>query len=101
MLGPILVTLGLGFASVATPAPALEGERPNLVVFVADDLGWNSVGYHGGPVATPHIDALAQSGVRMERFYALPACTPALLGEKVNYSLLTNDLRDSLQFRHG
>lgn len=71
----LLVVALLGLASSATPQEA--GPRPNLVLFVADDLGWNGVGYHGGPIETPHIDALAESGVRLERFYALPTCTPA------------------------
>lgn len=57
--------------SAADPPP-----RPNLVVIMADDLGWQDVGYHGGEIATPRIDRLAAEGVRMERFYALQECTP-------------------------
>ena len=52
------------------------GERPNVVLIVADDLGWADVGFHGGPIDTPSIDRLAAEGVRLERFYATPICSP-------------------------
>ena len=51
--------------------------RPNIVFIMADDLGWNDVGYHGGKARTPNIDALAERGVKLERFYAYPMCNPA------------------------
>jgi len=56
---------------------ALAAERPpDVVIIVADDLGWNDVGYHGSEIATPRLDALAAEGVVLERFYAQPACSP-------------------------
>lgn len=48
----------------------------NLVVFVADDLGWGDVGYHGSEIRTPSIDRLAAEGVQLPRFYAHPLCSP-------------------------
>lgn len=48
----------------------------NLVVFVADDMGWGDVGYHGSEIRTPSIDRLAAEGVALERFYTHPACSP-------------------------
>ncbi len=56
---------------VASPA-----RRPNVVLIVADDLGWNDVGFHGSEIETPHIDRLAREGVVLERFYTAPMCTP-------------------------
>ncbi|MEM9015897.1 MAG: arylsulfatase [Verrucomicrobiota bacterium] len=52
------------------------GERPNLVIIVSDDMGWNDVGYHGGVAETPHIDSLARDGIELDRFYVHPICTP-------------------------
>ena len=49
---------------------------PNVVIFLADDLGWGDVGYHGGPIDTPSIDRLAREGVELDRFYAAPICSP-------------------------
>ena len=48
---------------------------PNILLIVADDLGWNDVGYHGSEIPTPHIDALAEGGVRLDHFYAQPLCS--------------------------
>jgi arylsulfatase A-like enzyme len=57
--------------------PALAAERPpNVVIVLADDLGWNDVGYHGSEIATPRLDALAAEGVVLDRFYAQPSCSP-------------------------
>ncbi|MFK7896152.1 MAG: arylsulfatase [Myxococcota bacterium] len=57
------------------PAAALAGQ-PNVVVILADDLGWADVGYHGAPIETPSIDRLAKEGVQFDRFYAAPICSP-------------------------
>jgi arylsulfatase A-like enzyme len=55
----------------------LAAEKPNIVVIVADDLGNADLGYRGSVIRTPHIDALARGGVRLESYYGLPLCTPA------------------------
>lgn len=60
-------------APAQQPPPA---SRPHIVVFLADDLGWNDVGYHGGEIRTPNIDELATQGVRLEQFYVQPVCSP-------------------------
>ena len=54
--------------------------RPNIVLVLADDLGWNDVGYHGGEIPTPNIDRIASEGVKLERFYACPVCSPTRAG---------------------
>lgn len=51
-------------------------DRPHVLYIMVDDLGWKDVGFHGGLPKTPHIDALAASGVRLEKFYTLPNSTP-------------------------
>ena len=67
-----MTLLLFGTVSVADP--------PNVLIILSDDLGWNDVGYHGSEIRTPHIDALAESGVRMERFYVTPICSPTRAG---------------------
>jgi arylsulfatase A-like enzyme len=58
--------------SAAADAP----KRPNVVIILADDLGWRDVGYHGSEIATPRLDRLAAKGVVLDRFYAQPSCSP-------------------------
>lgn len=50
---------------------------PHLVFILADDLGWNDVGFHGSEIRTPHLDELSASGVRLENYYVQPLCTPS------------------------
>ena len=57
-------------ASLAVPA------RPNVVIVLADDLGWRDVGFHGGKTPTPHIDRIAREGLELARCYAFPFCSP-------------------------
>jgi arylsulfatase A-like enzyme/dienelactone hydrolase len=73
----------LWLASVATLHAAEAPERkPNILVIVADDLGFGDIGVHGGKsVPTPHIDALAAGGVRCTNGYvAAPYCSPSRAG---------------------
>lgn len=44
-------------------------ERPNIVLIMADDMGYSDVGCYGGEIPTPNIDRLAQKGVRYTQFY--------------------------------
>ncbi len=56
--------------------------RPNIVVLLADDLGYADIGVHGGKeIATPHIDSIAQSGIRCTSGYVSgPYCSPTRAG---------------------
>ena len=62
--------------SILASAQVAASERPNIVVIVADDLGWADVGYHGGNIDTPSLDRLAEQGVQLNRFYTTPICSP-------------------------
>ncbi len=53
-----------------------QEKKPHIILFLADDLGWGDVGYHGGQIKTPNIDSLAKAGTRLNRFYVMPVCSP-------------------------
>jgi arylsulfatase A-like enzyme len=81
---PLLLTL----AALLVPLAALHAAdparpaKPNILVIVADDLGYGDIGVHGGKdVPTPHIDALAAAGVRCTSGYvSAPYCSPSRAG---------------------
>ncbi len=55
-------------------------DQPNIVILLADDLGYHDVGFNGGEILTPNIDELAEEGVELERFYVHPVCSPTRAG---------------------
>ncbi len=54
----------------------LSGKRPNILLIVADDMGFSDIGSYGGEINTPVLDALANSGVRFTDFYVSPTSSP-------------------------
>jgi arylsulfatase B len=72
-----LIAIVLAFTACGNPSGHKKKEtRPNFLVIIADDAGWNDVGYHGSAINTPNIDKLAGEGARLNRFYACPTCSP-------------------------
>ncbi len=69
---------GLSFWLAVSPNVGVSAEprKPNVVLIVADDLGWADVGWHGKEIKTPHLDGLAAAGAKLEQFYVQPVCTP-------------------------
>jgi hypothetical protein len=60
-------------------APALSavpGKRPNIVLIMADDMGFSDLGCYGSEIPTPNIDALARRGIRFTQFYNAARCCP-------------------------
>jgi arylsulfatase len=54
----------------------LKNSRPNILVIVADDLGFSDLGAFGGEIHTPNLDRLARAGIRFTDFHSAPACSP-------------------------
>lgn len=75
------VTLGLaGLAGLACAAGVAAKENPNVVIILADDLGWADVGYHGSDIKTPNIDRIAAMGIELDRYYVAPISSPTRAG---------------------
>ncbi|MDF1754549.1 MAG: sulfatase-like hydrolase/transferase [Verrucomicrobiales bacterium] len=55
---------------------ALSAERPNIILIMVDDMGFSDLGYQGGEIDTPNLDALAHGGVRFSQFYNSGRCCP-------------------------
>ena len=51
-------------------------QKPNILLVVADDLGYTDLGSFGGEIRTPNLDALAVEGIRNTAFYTAPTCSP-------------------------
>ena len=69
---PLCILICFPFAGFAVA----EDTKPNIVVIVADDLGWGDVGWHDSEIKTPNLDRLAESGMKLEQFYVQPVCSP-------------------------
>jgi len=69
------LVLPLVLTVVATTVAA-ETRRPNVVVFLADDLGYSDLGCYGGEIQTPVLDGLAKNGLRFTQFYNTARCWP-------------------------
>jgi arylsulfatase A-like enzyme len=78
----LIKLMGIGAASAALPGcvsrQKTAAERPNIILVMADDLGWGDTGYNGNPVVkTPVLDDMARKGIRFDRFYSgAPLCSP-------------------------
>ena len=67
----LAAVIGLG-----TLAVHADENRPNVLLIMADDMGWSDLGCYGGEIPTPNIDALAKSGLRFTEFYNTARCSP-------------------------
>lgn len=64
----------LAGAAILGIAPAAIAEPPNILLILADDLGYSDIGAFGGEIRTPNLDALAGAGMRLANFHASPVC---------------------------
>jgi arylsulfatase A-like enzyme len=73
----MVVILTLAAALLSTPAGAAEPTKPNVVLFLVDDMGWMDSGVYGSKYyQTPNIDAFAATGLRFTNAYSQPLCSP-------------------------
>ncbi len=71
------ITILLGLLGLCYPCLAAEARQPNILLMMADDFGYECVGANGSEsYKTPNLDALAAGGMRFERCYVQPLCTP-------------------------
>ena len=69
-----LLTAGM---SGATSAPVQVNKRPNILIILADDMGYADAGFNGGrQIKTPNLDKLAKAGTVLSSFYVQPVCSP-------------------------
>ncbi|MAI24418.1 MAG: hypothetical protein CMN75_00155, partial [Spirochaeta sp.] len=63
-------------ASVAAARESDTASRPNILLIMADDLGFSDLGCYGSEIATPNLDALSEKGIRFSQFYNTARCWP-------------------------
>jgi hypothetical protein len=72
--------------------------QPHILFILADDYGYNDIGYHGSEIKTPELDKLAAGGVKLENYYVQPICSPTrsqlMTGR---YQVRRNDFINTLQ----
>ncbi len=66
----------IALVPIAFAADDATTARPNIIVILADDMGWADIGYHDSEIRTPNLDQLAADGVRLNQHYAYPTCSP-------------------------
>lgn len=72
------ISLTLVLLSGLVSQSEAQQKKPNVVILLADDLGYQDVGCYGGPVKTPTIDSLAEGGTRFQQFYSgCAVCSPS------------------------
>lgn len=87
-------------SALAGPLHA-ESARPNIVVFLVDDMGWSDLGCYGSELKTPNLDALAKGGLRFSQFYNAARCCPTraslltgLYPHQAGVGHMTEEVRD-------
>ena len=71
-----LLTLMVGVCFSTSGAAVAQEAKPNIVYLLADDLGYDDVGWRGSDIQTPNLDQLANAGAKLEQFYVQPVCSP-------------------------
>ena len=90
--------LGVGLLFALLTLAADAAPRPNILIILADDLGWSDLGSYGGEIRTPNLDSLAAGGLRFTQFYNCTRCCPSraslltgLYPHQAGIGLMTSD----------
>ncbi|MEA2063367.1 MAG: arylsulfatase [Gemmatimonadota bacterium] len=75
---PVFLSCGTGGDQARSPKPGHlpHSARPNIVIIMADDMGYSDIGCYGGEIETPNLDSLASGGIRFSQFYNAARCCP-------------------------
>ncbi|MHA6247386.1 arylsulfatase [Pontibacter sp. CAU 1760] len=76
MMKKRILNLSLIFATGLLLSLSPQEKRPNIIVILADDMGYSDIGSFGSEIETPHLDALADGGLKMTQFYNASRCCP-------------------------
>ena len=90
-------------ASIASGPATASSRPPNIVLIVADDLGFSDLGSYGAEFATPHLDALAMRGARFTNFHVAASCSPTramLLTGVDNHLAGVGNMRETIPREH-
>ncbi|MHC4842429.1 MAG: sulfatase-like hydrolase/transferase, partial [Planctomycetota bacterium] len=80
-----LKAIGIGTTAIVIPGCSsilkspknnYSTTRPNIILIMADDMGYSDIGCYGGEIETPNIDSLADNGIRFTQFYNTARCCP-------------------------
>lgn len=71
-----LLSILFGCKQEAKEVPTADSAKPNILIIVADDLGFSDIAPFGGNIETPVLTALAKEGLSFSNFYAQPTCSP-------------------------
>jgi arylsulfatase A-like enzyme len=71
-----LILLGVFFQSIAQKIPVSKTKQPNIILIMADDLGYSDLGIYGSEIETPTLDRLAKEGLLLREFYNNSICAP-------------------------
>jgi arylsulfatase A-like enzyme len=81
-MNPLQISLtGLGIAAMILPRPAVNAQnavaRPNIILILADDMGYSDLGCYGSEIETPNLDRLANHGIKFTQMYNAGRCCPS------------------------
>lgn len=85
ILGLTILGLTMAITLGLCQAQGAAADRPNVIIILADDLGFSDLGCYGSEIATPHLDQLAANGLQFTQFYNTGRCWPTRAAVMTGY----------------